>query len=105
LSLLSNISITQAHDTQENHSNLSLETKNNLENRLSSFLVKTDTYEGNFQLSLYQNIKQKVSVYKTKYNENSDSYSILEILDDLADHKLDQESILSNTQILTHILY
>ncbi len=104
-SILNSITSVEAHDTQEKYWNLNVETKIKLENTLNSFFQKTDAYEENIKKSLYKNIKERVLFYKTKYNKNTESYSVLQILDTLAHHKLDKESILTNAQILKHILY
>jgi len=85
--------------------NLDQSVKLNLENRLNVFLNKVDTYSQITQNNIYRDLENRIDIYKDRYAVNSDTYAILEIVDLIAQHKLDSDIIFTNWEILSHIIF
>lgn len=102
ISLLNNQ--VMAHENPKLY-NISSTSKSLLDSRLSSFLDTVDNYNSAEQIKIYENLQSRIARYESKYSVGSDMYSMLQIIDTIADHKLDSDSILTNDEILSHIIY
>jgi len=94
-----------AHTSTQTYDNFSQEIKVSVENRLIVFLDRVDRFDKQVQDDTYRELQNKIGILQWNYAVNSEIYTLLEIIDLIAEHKLDSQSILTNDQILSHILF
>lgn len=103
--ILFSLPITQAHTSIQTYSNLSLSTKHSIESRLTNFLDRIDKFDKERQNAIYRELQNKIDTMQIRYALDSEIYTLLEIIYVIATHKLDSQSILSNDEILSHVLF
>ena len=103
--LISSFAQVQAHDTTNMFTNISVSTKAKVEKRLASFLRTIGKYDEDKQTQAYETLQNKIDLYESRFDVNSEIYWVFEMIDLIAEHKLDTQSILSDSQILSHIIY
>lgn len=103
--VLSTLWHVQAHEATNTYSNINSSTKVMIENRLAGFLNTIGKYDEDKQTQAYQTLQNKIDLYESRFDINSEIYSVFEMIDLVAEHKLDTQSILSDSQILSHVIY
>ncbi len=103
--LISWLSQVQANNTTNMYTNISVSTKAKVEKRLANFLRTIGKYDEEKQTQAYETLQNKIDLYESQFDVNSEIYSVFEMIDLIAEHKLDTQSILSDSQILSHVIY
>lgn len=94
-----------AHEVTNTYSSINVATKIQLEKRLGSFLDTIGKYEEDKQTTAYQALQNKIDLYESRFDVDSEIYTVFQMIDLIAEHKLDTQSILSDSQILSHVIY
>ena len=105
ISIMMLLSFTYAHDLEKQYNIFSDTQKISMESRLLTFFNKVDSFESEKQQSIYTKLNTRIQNLTFKYDTNSTGFSILDMLSVILAHKLDTQVILSNAQILDHVIY
>lgn len=84
---------------------LSQNLKTWLQERLVRFFDRVDTYSAQRQSELYSNVQQKIPSSLSRFEESSNEYQIIKIVDIYVTKKLSLDASITNSQILWHVIF